>query len=365
MRLDDNCIFFEKIIIIIAIFVSSIIVSLFIFQIDDVIKCTGYIRTENNISTVICPIDGKIEKKLYKNGQEISSTETLFILDTADYKEQNIFYNQQLNIYNDLLKQENNVFNAINKNINYNSFDLSTITRIKSYYTELEKLELIANQQKSIYSRELKLPSGMTSIAELEELKFNYEKTVLDLNSYKSTYLQNLLNNIKTIESNIYDIKTKISEIEHKIILSTIKAPISGIIEEISFLNEQDFIQNGQIILKIIPINSSNLVAKLAISPKNIGKIELNQEVKMRLTAFPYYEFGGLKGNVILINPDINFSNSSPYFFITCSLDKIFLYDKNKKQYGIKPGYELDARIILKRKAIIEFIFEKIELLIK
>ena len=66
-------------------------------------------------------------KKLYKNGQEISSTETLFILDTADYKEQNIFYNQQLNIYNDLLKQENNVFNAINKNINYNSFDLSRV----------------------------------------------------------------------------------------------------------------------------------------------------------------------------------------------------------------------------------------------
>ena len=58
-------------------------------------------------------------------------------------------------------------------------------------------------------------------------------------------------------------------------------------------------------------------------------------------------------------------SEKSLSAYFQCSLDKTFLYDKNKKQYGIKPGYELDARIILKRKSIIEFIFEKIELLIK
>ena len=75
---------------------------------------------------------------------------------------------------------------------------------------------------------------------------------------------------------------------------------------------------------------------------------------KYRFTAFPYHEFGGGTGEVINIEPDSFVArDGSVYSAVTGTLDKNVLLDKEKKEYFVKPGFEIDARIILREQSIL------------
>ena len=90
------------------------------------------------------------------------------------------------------------------------------------------------------------------------------------------------------------------------------------------------------------------------ITIKDAGKITEKMKIKYRFIAFPYHEFGGGTGEVINIEPDSFVArDGSVYFAVTGTLDKNVLLDKEQKEYFVKPGFEIDARIILREQSIL------------
>ncbi|MCI5666444.1 MAG: hypothetical protein MR353_06730 [Spirochaetia bacterium] len=85
--------------------------------------------------------------------------------------------------------------------------------------------------------------------------------------------------------------------------------------------------------------------------------------VKMRFPSLPYHEFGGTEGNIITIDPDITKSqNGEAFFLIKTNMKDIYLKDKKGKEYPLKVGLQVDARIVLSKKTILKFILEKMNL---
>lgn len=85
--------------------------------------------------------------------------------------------------------------------------------------------------------------------------------------------------------------------------------------------------------------------------------------VKMRFPSLPYHEFGGTEGNIITIDPDITKSQSGEaYFLIKTDMQDTSLKDKKGKEYPLKVGLQVDARIVLSKKTILKFILEKMNL---
>ncbi len=85
--------------------------------------------------------------------------------------------------------------------------------------------------------------------------------------------------------------------------------------------------------------------------------------VKMRFPSLPYHEFCGTEGNIITIDPDITKSqNGEAFFLIKTNMKDIYLKDKKGKEYPLKVGLQVDARIVLSKKTILKFILEKMNL---
>jgi hypothetical protein len=85
-----------------------------------------------------------------------------------------------------------------------------------------------------------------------------------------------------------------------------VASPVEGKLTFTSIWSVNQEVKTGELIATIIPIQESAIIAKAVIPPSGFGKVEVGQRVNLKLSGFPYMEFGMLKGKIksISLVPD-------------------------------------------------------------
>ncbi|MEN0006848.1 MAG: HlyD family efflux transporter periplasmic adaptor subunit, partial [Bacteroidota bacterium] len=78
-----------------------------------------------------------------------------------------------------------------------------------------------------------------------------------------------------------------------------VRTPIAGRVSMQQLRTPQQYLQAATEILTILPATAQNrILAKAEVAPQGFGKLELGQEVQLRLAGYPYQEYGALEGQV-------------------------------------------------------------------
>ena len=125
-------------------------------------------------------------------------------------------------------------------------------------------------------------------------------------------------------------------------------APTKGIIKEILVNTLGDTLSPGEVIFELVPVGDV-LLFEAEVQPKDIGFLKINNQAMVKMGAFDFSIYGGLKGKVIKISPD-SFTDKSgkTYFKVIISTDKTYILDKNnnKKMYlSVGMMGEVDIKI--------------------
>ncbi len=106
--------------------------------------------------------------------------------------------------------------------------------------------------------------------------------------------------------------------------------------------------QAAQPVLKIIP--DDELIAEVFITPENIGFVQKGMKTDVRISAFPYSEFGDVKGEVTFISDD-SLAPEPPYDFFRYAakikLDQPYIEIRGKKT-PLQSGMSVQANIKVK-----------------
>lgn len=81
------------------------------------------------------------------------------------------------------------------------------------------------------------------------------------------------------------------------------KAPVRGVIKEIEVSTQGGVIPPNGKLMTIVPLDEQLLV-EARISPRDIAFIHPGQNALVKITAYDYSIYGGLKGKVTVISPD-------------------------------------------------------------
>lgn len=158
---------------------------------------------------------------------------------------------------------------------------------------------------------------------------------------------------------------------------TVILAPDSGTILKLDLRNPGQVVSPGGAVAQIAPSNAS-MVVKARVAAQDIGKVRVCKQelvfeckegkVQLRFSAYPYPDYGTLKGAVRAIAPDAITPQGSgagagaPYYEVTIQPEQLYL-EKNAHQYRIQPGMEATADIISRVETVLTFILRKARLL--
>ena len=371
-------------------------------QYPDTVTARGSLNSINAPKEVMVQSSGKLVKLFAKEGQQAGKNEVLgYMESTARHDEvlglsklldtvSTMAVDNRTNGIADILPASVNnlgelqssyqIFSqAFSTFINYlsNGFYLRKRGMLNNDMGYLQKLHSSLQQQKGLLQQDLSLTD--TTFKAHEKLKEDKVISAMDYRNEKSKLLAKemtlpqISSSIISNESQQNEKQKEIAELENEIqqqkglfiqALNTFKsqvedwkkkylliAPIDGTVSFSTFLQENQQLRQGQVICFINPGNS-NYYVEAVIPQYNFGKVKTGQEVLLKFQAYPYQEFGSVKGRIEFIS-----TAPSDSGYLAKILLPQGLVTNYKKQLQYRTGLSMQADIITDKRRLLERFF--------
>lgn len=139
-----------------------------------------------------------------------------------------------------------------------------------------------------------------------------------------------------------------------------IKAPIDGTVYEIKATRGP--VQKGEDLLSILPSDDS-IVLEVKVLNRDIGFINPGDRAKIKLTTFPFQEFGTIEGKVLRVEPNAVVDEENKelglVYKTTIELEKKSMTVRGK-EVALVPGMTATADIVTRQKSVLTFLIEPI-----
>lgn len=253
---------------------------------------------------------------------------------------------------------------------------LANTGAIASLQIEEKKQAFIAAQAK-LQQAEATLNPSAASITiaaqQISQDRARGRSTLATLNQERSE----LIGTQVEVQNQLNSDRQELKQVEIDLAKSIVKAPADGTIFKLDLRNSGQVVRPGELIAQIAP-QASTLVVKARVAAQDIGQVQLCKQeqvsacqqgkVQLRVSAYPYPDYGTLQGAVRAIAPDAVTSQgngigvATPYYEVTIQPEKPNLV-KGDFSYPIQPGMEGTADIISREETLLTFILRKARLL--
>lgn len=235
----------------------------------------------------------------------------------------------------------------------------------QSRRSNLEESLAGLKQALSLVEQELKMTEPLVAkgaASEVEVLRLKRQATDLK-NQMSDIQNQYLVKSREELAKANTDIETQSQIVKGKsdtLSRTIFKSPVRGIVKEIDVMTLGGVVpQNGKL-MTIVPLDEQLLV-EARISPRDIAFIRPEQEALVKITAYDYSIYGGLKGKVSVISPDTlrdEVKQDQFYYrvYIRTNTDK--LMNKEGKEFSITPGMVATVDIKTGEKTVLDYLIK-------
>lgn len=378
-------------------------------------KVTGILAIEssNRPEEIVPHREGKLVKLFIKENSEVDSGKLLGYIESNAKTEQVIAMSQQI----DQLQQQ-----AINGDldklfsININTAEhlgelqgsfltfSESLNNFRSFLNNgvyLQKKQTInqeindlslqknrINNQKLIYQQDFEiaekeyqahqklLESKVISPLEFKREESKYINKKIPLENIASTLLSNgITKSLKQQELKEIDNQVRMeranflakinqfkSEIDNWKMEHLLIAKTSGKIVFNQFINEGDWVTANKPLFYIAAKDDGKYIGEMKIGQYALGKVFEGQTVIIRLKAFPYQEYGVLKGKISYLS---NLNTTKDTSYIARVIFENGKQSSYKKELNLKNGLIADAEIITQNRSLLGKLFSSLVSLFK
>ncbi|MSQ80391.1 MAG: HlyD family type I secretion periplasmic adaptor subunit [Candidatus Methylopumilus sp.] len=137
-----------------------------------------------------------------------------------------------------------------------------------------------------------------------------------------------------------------------------IKSPVNGAVKKLHIATLGGVIQPGMNIMEIVPIED-NLLVEAKVKPNDIAFLKIGQEATVKVSAYDFSTYGGIKGILEQISADtiIDEKTGDSYFLIKVRTDKNYIV-RDEKHLPIIPGMTAEVDVLTGRKSVLSYLMK-------
>jgi multidrug resistance efflux pump len=202
------------------------------------------------------------------------------------------------------------------------------------------------NSIKQVLSQKINTDAIKANIIQNKLQQKEYEKNITDL---RQQHLQQENDLQQKIRENIKLLQSQLIVWEEKYL---IKSPVDGKTMFYKFWRENQYVTSGEPVVLIIP-PVQQFIARGSLSATGAGKVKPGQRVLIKLAAYPFEEFGMLKGRVSAVS-EMAFDTS---YTIDVQLNNLLTTTTHYK-LPKRPQFDGVAEVLTNDKTILTRLFE-------
>ncbi|QNL50729.1 HlyD family efflux transporter periplasmic adaptor subunit [Olivibacter sp. SDN3] len=345
----------------ILILVLLAIIAMFLVKVDVSVTSSGILRAiqDNNIIKAI--VSGNVEEVFIKENEQVERGDVLLKIRADIVDQQNLLLGNQeeelrnqaadLELLIPLLRRDNLKANPELHSSLYQQQYVLFWQRVRSLQNRLAVVQKNYERHAELFDKK------MISVAEYEEVSFNYHHVKNELQLIYDEQGAQWQSELNKLKMQTRELSTKLQQSVREREYYTIKAPLSGTVQQLKGLQAGSSIAANEVIAEISP--DSGLIAETYVLPKDIGFLSIGTPVKFQVEAFDYNQWGLVDGEVVSISGDIYTDRGQPYFKVRCLLHDYKLHLKNGYEGNLRKGMTLQARFFVTRRTLFQLLYDK------
>ena len=365
------------------IFITSLIVWSFIFQVDIVSNAEGQIIPVGEVKTIQHLEGGIIESILVKESEIVKKDQPLVVLaataSEVDVEELQVRVDSQI-IKSIRLEAEINNFDVpifptklrnerekiVNKSLElYLSRKNNFEGNLKEIDAQIDKSQIDVDilLRQSEMSETL-MEEGITSefahlniLKELNTAKGSLESLIEKRENLKNAFIEESQNELQLAQRELSQSEETMKKLKDNLSRTTIVAPVDGVVKNLFFVTEGGVIKPGGAILDIVPTKDS-LIVEAKLPNSDIGFVKPGQSAVVKLSSSDSVNFGQINGTVFQISPDTEEDENDKrivFYKILIETEQSYFQSKDKV-YQLVPGVKVLASIHIGERTVANYL---------
>lgn len=334
-----------------------ILISLPFVKIKVSVQSSGILRPAIKTASLKSTANGKVLQQLVTENQNVKKGQLLFVIGAPAQEERKIFLHTRI--------EEVTSFTHDLKVLIANPTQKENFLKTSFYAQSLQNFnqKLIESRTKYLksktdYERNSKLyEEKVIAAVDYENFKFEFDKAKNDLETIAENQQSTWQNELRVFEKELNDLKSQMTQLEKEQESYSIIAPVSGTIQNMSGTHLGSNVFVNQELAQLSP--DTTLLAEIYVSPSDIGMIQENMQVKIKIDAYDYNQWGFVTGFVKEISEDIYVRQDKHFFEVKCVLDNSKLSLRNGYQGKLKKGMSLNANFIVTERTLWQLLYDK------
>ena len=165
-----------------------------------------------------------------------------------------------------------------------------------------------------------------------------------------------VLDDLRKAELSLSQIEERIKTPDDKIRRTTVTSPIRGIVNKLFITTVNGVVKPGDRLVEIVPLDDK-LIIEARVPTKDRGLIWQGLPALVKISAYDYALYGGIKGHLIEISPDtLVDEHGVPYYRVRISLEK----NQVAENMPLFPGMTADVNILSGKITIMQYLLRPI-----
>jgi len=207
----------------------------------------------------------------------------------------------------------------------------------------------------------------------VQSLKSSISQSEKRLAQIQSGYRQKLEAERVTTYTEHQKLEQEWAKQSHKNSLLELRAPQAGIVKDLATHTPGTVVSPGTVLMTLVP-NNESLLAEVWLKNSDAGFVRAGQEVKVKLSAYPFQKYGMVDGTVTQVSADASDKNNNQQTSMDAEQQanpNLFTYrtlvNLSKQQLQIDgdslhlaPGMQVAAEIKLADQTVFEYLLSPV-----
>lgn len=181
-----------------------------------------------------------------------------------------------------------------------------------------------------------------------------------DLASARFEFRQQALNERSEVTTRMAVNEETIRGAEARQQRNELRSPADGIVNDVQITTIGGFVNAGEKIMQIVPVGDKLLV-EARVAPSDIAFIKVGDRANVKVTAYDFSIFGGLRGRVQQVSADSIFDEveRQAYYTVLIETDRSYI-SRGNQRLPIVPGMICDVEILTGSRSILSYLLKPV-----
>ncbi|WP_282058855.1 HlyD family type I secretion periplasmic adaptor subunit [Lentibacter algarum] len=181
-----------------------------------------------------------------------------------------------------------------------------------------------------------------------------------EIDNAKANYRLLAIDEINTVVAEQSELAESLPLLEERLSRTVIRAPMEGIVSRINFRTPGGFVNTGDVMLEIVPTGEA-LIIEAKIMPQDISRIRVEDDVRIRLSAYDSAKYGSVDGRVIRISPDAvadERNQGASHYLVDVAIEGEMILEQTGVAVTFIPGMTATVDVLSGKRTVLEYIWQ-------